>query len=59
LDAGVTGYSGFAIAGDGTNIRLTRIGGSGSANVGVSATAPITFATGDEIQISGTYEAVS
>lgn len=60
LDAGIVGYSGMVI-GSGTPgvVRCVRIGGSGSGNVTVTSTNPFTFATGDKIQATGTYEAAS
>lgn len=58
IDAGVSDYQGTVIMTSGAG-RIARIGGSGSASVNITATAPFTWGTGDVLEANGTYEAAS
>ena len=59
IDSGVGAYGGIVVWAAGGVALPIRIGGSGSSNVGVTATAPFTWGTGDSIACTGCYEASS
>lgn len=60
-DAGVAAYNGQVYIQNtaASRVNVSRIGGSGSADVNVTATAPFTWGSGDMITAMGHYEAAS
>lgn len=59
IDTGVAGYGGLVVCSSGGAPIFLRVGGSGAANVAVTATAPFTWGTGDVLSANGTYESAA
>lgn len=56
-DAGVAGYNCQVYVASSTTAVISRIGGSGSADVNITAAAPFVWGSGDVLTAAGTYEA--